>query len=179
MKIMCTSGWFQKNLVLDDGIVSQKQLLSELGSFRLSQASTEGLALESLALLTPSTSKGGTAVEQLCHKEFAKYDSPLPLLLAMYSQGFRCICFVSRLESLARKFGADLGHKIIVQRQSNRNYKDELKLSNLLQVPTHSRPRLPLSKTHPMSLSTFLKTISWPSWLWRCVLEMAVVGPES
>lgn len=77
---MCTSGWFQKNLVLDDGIVSQKQLLSELGSFRLSQASTEGLALESLALLTPSTSKGGTAVEQLCHKEFAKYDSPLPLL---------------------------------------------------------------------------------------------------
>lgn len=105
-------------------------------SFRLSwarsssvQASTEGFNLESLAFLIPSTSKGGTTVEQLCHKEFAKS------LILPYYYFWRCIVegwvhlFCKQTRGSSKKIRTDLGHKIIVQRQNNRNYKDELKIS--------------------------------------------------
>lgn len=56
---------------------------------------------------------------------------------------------MSRLENLAIRFKADLGHTVIIQRQSNRNQKCELKISYSLQVTTNNLPRLHLSKVPP------------------------------
>lgn len=50
-------------------------------------------------------------MEQLCHKEFAKFGSPLPLLLAMYSQRLGHF-FRKQTRECRGRFKADLGHQV-------------------------------------------------------------------
>lgn len=56
---------------------------------------------------------------------------------------------MSRLENPAKRFKADLGHQVTVQRQTNRDHKHELNMSYLLWVPTDDPPRLHLSRVPP------------------------------